>query len=120
MNKYLIAASLLLFIIQGCKKDKSSEVDVSNFPSEVGKILNTKCSISGCHNEKSKGAAGGLAMETWEQLFQGGTGGSVVIPYRPDQSWFMYYINTDTNRGVALTPTMPFNAPALTDAEYYT
>ncbi|HUM47962.1 MAG TPA: YncE family protein, partial [Chitinophagales bacterium] len=120
MNKYIVPCSLLLFILQGCLKDSSSEADLSNYPTDVANIITTKCATSGCHNEKSKVAAGGLSMETWEELFEGGKGGSVVIPYRPDQSWLMYYINTDTNKGVVLTPTMPFNSTPLSDAEYNT
>lgn len=118
--KYLIGAILLLAMIQSCRKDKSAEANKSNYPEQVGKIINNKCAISGCHNQISKSAAGGLSMETWEQLFEGGNTGSVVIPYRPDQSWLMYFVNTDTSRGIVLSPTMPVNAAPLSDEEYYT
>lgn len=120
MKKIIIAACCLFFVLQGCQKDKSSEADVSNYPAEVGKIITGKCATSGCHVEQSKLAAGALAMETWDQLFKGGSGGAVVIPYRPDQSWLMFYINTDSSRGLVLSPTMPFNQPILSDQEYNT
>ena len=120
MSKYIVYASLMLIVVLSCKKDKSDEADLSNYPADISKIISTHCAVSGCHNQQSKLAAGGLSMETWEQLFEGGNGGSTVIPYRPDQSWLMYYINTDTNRGVALTPTMPFNKPPLSDEDYNT
>src|SRR5580765_3120554 len=104
MKKYLVFFPLLS-LLSGCMKDKSAtSTPPSNYPAEVAQIINTKCSISGCHNTTSKDAAGGLAMDTWEDLFKGGNSGSVVIPYRPDQSWLMYFINTDTSRGIVLTP----------------
>lgn len=124
MRKYVVFLSLsLLVFLTGCLKDKTVNVntpDTSNYPADVAAIINTKCSISGCHNTQSKDAAGGLSMTTWEDLFKGGNGGSVVIPYRPDQSWLMFYVNTDTSRGIALTPTMPYLGTPLSDAEYYT
>jgi DNA-binding beta-propeller fold protein YncE len=123
MQKYVVLGLMLLLpFINGCmKNDKAAPATPpSGFPAEVGKIINTNCSVSGCHNSTSKDAAGGLAMDTWDNLFKGGNGGSVVIPYRPDQSWLMFYINTDTNKGVVLTPTMPYNSAPLSDAEYNT
>lgn len=120
MQKLYVTALLLLFALTGCKKDKTDKPDQSNYPPEVSEILVTNCAVSGCHNQQSKLAAGGLSMETWEQLFEGGNGGATVIPYRPDQSWLMFYINTDTSRGVALTPTMPFNETPLSDEDYNT
>ncbi len=63
--RYLMAAVLLLGMIQSCRKDKSAEANKSNYPEQVGNIINTKNAISGCHNQKSKSAAGGLSMETW-------------------------------------------------------
>ncbi|MBX7110080.1 MAG: YncE family protein [Chitinophagales bacterium] len=120
MAKYLIAACMVLLVLQSCRKDKSAQANLSNYPEQVGKIINTQCAISGCHNQNSKAAAGGLSLETWNQLFEGGSSGSVVIPYRPDQSWLMYFVNTDTSRGIALTPTMPVNAAPLSDDDYYT
>jgi YVTN family beta-propeller protein len=105
--------------VSGCMKD-STQTSNPTYSPEVEEIISTKCSTSGCHNSISKDAAGGLSLSTWDELFMGGNGGSVVIPYRPDQSWLMYYINTDTSRGVVLTPTMPFNQAPLSDAEYNT
>lgn len=125
MNKLYFIASVIFFIaisFTNCTMDKSSQVpDVSTgFPPDVAKIINTQCGIAGCHTEQSKPASGGLAMQTWDQLFQGGNGGAVCIPYRPDQSWLMYFTNTDTSKGVVLTPTMPYLRPPLSDEQWQT
>jgi YVTN family beta-propeller protein len=59
-------------------------------------------------------------METWNNLFEGGSGGASVIPYRPDQSWVTYFTNTDSTKGVILTPTMPYLRPPLSFTEWQT
>ncbi len=92
----------------------------NGYPPEIARIVVTHCSTTGCHTSNARTAAGGLSMETWNQLFEGGNGGAVVIPYRPDQSWIMFYTNTDTARGVVLLPTMPFNRPPLTTEQWET
>src|SRR5215831_12172798 len=90
-----LCSGVIIFFM-GCAKDHTSPDYVasnSNYPPEISSILTTNCATSGCHNVQSKIAAGGLAMDTWAHLFQGGSGGSVVIPYRPDQSWVLFFTN---------------------------
>ena len=99
-----------------CRNDKGVP-DYKEYPSDIGKIMVTKCANKGCHNDQSKGAAGGLSLESWDKLFAGGSGSSCVIPYRPDYSTLYYYINTFDDLGVTLKPTMPYNKPALTRDE---
>ncbi len=91
--------------------------DYNQFPDDIGKIIFTKCATPGCHTDKSKGAAGGLSMESWDKLFEGGTGSACVIPYRSDYSTFFSYINTFSDLGVTLSPTMPYNETKLTREE---
>ncbi len=102
------------------------EVDsFGNFPPEVGRIIIKKCA-EGCHDPANYTANAGLLMDTWDHLFDGGNNGAVVVPYSPDYSSLMYFINTDPNRGIALQPTMPYNLnppydrPPLSDEEYNT
>ncbi|MCS6991766.1 MAG: YncE family protein [Chitinophagales bacterium] len=109
----------MFFLLASCTFDHTPLPD-NGYPPDVGRIITTQCSTPGCHTRKSKAAAGGLAMETWADLFAGGNGGAVVIPYRPDQSWLMFYTNTDTARGIVLQPTMPFNRPPLSLHEWQT
>ncbi|CAN5416028.1 hypothetical protein BH10BAC1_BH10BAC1_03310 [soil metagenome] len=103
-------------IFSTCRNDKGIP-DYNEFPDDVGKLIFTKCATAGCHNDNSKGAAGGLSMESWDKLFEGGNGSACVIPYRSDYSTFFSYINTYADLGVTLAPTMPYNKPALTRAE---
>lgn len=106
---------LLVFLClaySGCKNDKGAP-SYKDYPDDVGKIIVNNCATAGCHNERSKGAAGGLSMETWEKLFEGGNGSACVIPFRYDYSTFFSYINTYHDLGVMLVPTMPYNKPAL-------
>ncbi len=104
------------FIFYGCIHDKGTP-DYQAYPEEIGKIVVNKCATSGCHNDKSKGAAGGLSMESWDKLFEGGSGSACIIPYRHDYSTFFSYINTYPDLGVTLLPTMPYNNPALSKEE---
>ncbi len=99
-----------------CTNDKGIP-DYNQFPDDVGKIIFTKCATPGCHTDASKGASGGLSMESWDKLFQGGTGSACVIPYRHDYSTFFSYVNTYADLGVTLTPTMPYGETKLTREE---
>jgi DNA-binding beta-propeller fold protein YncE len=87
--------------------------DYKQYPAAVGKIMFTQCAVSGCHNAASKDAAGGLNLESWDKLFEGGRNSACVIPFRSDYSTFHYYINTFSDIGVTLKPTMPYNRAAL-------
>lgn len=107
---------MLLAFFSTCKSDKGTP-DYNEFPDEVGKIIFTKCATPGCHTDASKDGAAGLSMESWDKLFEGGTGSACVIPYRSDYSTFFSYINTYPDLGVMLSPTMPYNKPALSREE---
>ena len=116
MVRILILFSVLTFIFSSCKKDVSTS-QLQGYPDAVGEILVKKCATAGCHNATSKVAAAGLNLESWKTLFEGSNGGSVVIPFRADQSWLCYFVNTYTDLGISLTPTMPLNNVKLTRDE---
>lgn len=110
---------LFVFIGMGfssCTKDKGVP-DYEGYSYEVGNIIVNKCATSGCHTDKSKGGAGNLSMETWDKLFEGGSGSACIIPFRADFSTFQYYINTYPDLGVTLNPTMPYGKPPLSRSE---
>ncbi|HYD23034.1 MAG TPA: c-type cytochrome domain-containing protein [Flavipsychrobacter sp.] len=90
----------------------------AGYPLDIAEIIVDKCATSGCHNEASYVAAGGLDLSSWDKMFEGSRSGAAVIPYSPDFSTLCYFTNTDTSIGVALLPTMPLNAPPLSAAEY--
>jgi YVTN family beta-propeller protein len=77
----------------------------------------TKCATTGCHNDASKDAAGGLSMVSWDKLFEGGSGSACVIPYRHDFSTLCFFVNTYSDLGVSVVPTMPNGKPPLSHDE---
>lgn len=127
MRKLIFTAAALglLAAVAGtaCKPKKPSpqpSPDYGKFPDAVGKILVSKCATSGCHNAASYQNAAGLQLDTWEHLFLGSGNGAVVVPYNADYSPLLYFVNTNAARGTVATPTMPYNNPPLSDAEYNT
>jgi DNA-binding beta-propeller fold protein YncE len=109
-------ALLTALSLSTCTSEKGTP-DYNKYPDDVGRIMFTKCAVAGCHTSASKGAAGGLNLESWDELFKGGTGSAAVIPFRHDFSTLQYYINTFPELGVTLSPTMPYNKPPLSKEE---
>lgn len=116
----------LLVIIAGtaCKHPKPTPVipDIdpasTQYPLEIAKILVSKCAVSGCHNEKSYSAAGSLRLDDWQYLFDGSSNGAVAIPYSPENSSLLYFLNPGGYDELSVVPTMPFNADPLSKEEY--
>ncbi len=109
----------MLFVFTNCKKDIGQiDYTATGFPQSVGKIIKLKCATSGCHNDLSKDAAGGLSLETWDKMFLGTRTGAVVIPYRPDFSTLLYYTNSYDEFGkIHLIPKMPSGSESLSNSE---
>lgn len=105
-----------------CTKDKGLlDLTTSGYPQDVAQILVKKCATSGCHDEVSKGAAGGLSLVSWDKMFEGSRGGAVVIPYRADYSTLVYYTNSYNEFGtIQLVPKMPVGGVALSNNEMKT
>jgi len=83
----------------------------------------TQCAISGCHDAASYTNCDNLLLDSWEHLFQGGADGASVIPYSPEFSPFLTFINTDSALGAVNYPSMPISTPGrsfpfLTKAQY--
>lgn len=114
----LVSALCLSLLLSTCTKDKG--MTTNGYPLEISKILVNKCATAGCHTAASKESAAGLALETWEQLFEGSRNGAVCIPYRHDYSTIFLFSNTDPAKGAVNTPTMPYNKPALSAGEMKT
>lgn len=93
-------------VLSACKKDKGA-VDYNGYPQEIGKIIINKCATTGCHNTVSKDVCVGLDLSSWNTLFEGGRNNSAVIPFRPDQSFLFFSLNTFDDLGPQLEPTMP-------------
>lgn len=90
----------------------------NNFPTDIESIFINRCATSGCHNAASYTAAGGLLLDSWEHLFNGGNNGAVVVPYNADNSSLLYFVNTYPELGTTAEPTMPYNDNVLSRDEY--
>lgn len=107
---------LFILLLYACKKDVG-KASFGDYPHEIGKIITTRCAVSGCHNSISYQAAGGFNLETWNSMFAGANSGSPVIPYSSEFSSLFYYINTFPDLGLKNTPTMPLNETPLSRDE---
>jgi len=121
----LLPCALGLTIAFGSCKHKPQEIpntspDDSGYPKAVADIIVTRCATAGCHNAASYTGAGGLRLDKWEHMFEGGNNGSAVVAYSPNFSPLLYFINTDTSLGPVAQPTMPVNGIPLTRQEYLT
>lgn len=121
----VLSLVFIIVIINGCKHDLPPATPVeSGYPDNIAKIFVDRCATAGCHNATSYSASGGLRMDTWDRLFDGGAQGAAIIPYDVENSPLLYYINTDSTLGNIATPRMPYSpsptdpVPALTRDEY--
>lgn len=104
--------------LTSCKKDKDIASIYNGFPVEVGEIMIRDCANKGCHDPASFKAEGRFSAASWQDLFQGGTAGSVLIPYRADQSYMLYFTNTDKSLGLVQEPMMPLNGDPISREDY--
>lgn len=126
MNKYIafactaIGFACLVFLLGNCthKPVQVTPESTSKYPKDIDAILATRCATAGCHNQASYQNAGGLLLDSWEHLFNGGNNGAVVVPYSSKNSSLLFFTNTDPSVGPTALPTMPLNESPLTKAEY--
>jgi DNA-binding beta-propeller fold protein YncE len=107
---------MLGMILSACVKDKG-ELYYQGYPKSVGEIIVNRCATAGCHNSISKDACVGLDLSSWGKLFEGGRNNSSVIPYRPDQSFLLFSVNTFSDIAPELKPTMPVGREHLSRKE---
>lgn len=112
-HRHLVFFTALLLSVAGCRKIEDLPQGFGGFPEDIGEILVTNCSESGCHDDNSFEKEGRLSLTGWEQMFQGSRAGAAVIPHRIDQSYLLFFINSDTSLGITQTPTMPLNRTSL-------
>jgi len=110
-----IAASIFV----ACKHKPTVAPD-GGYPPEIANIIVNRCAISGCHNQSSFSACDSLLLDTWDHMFQGDNSGAVIVPFRPEYSPLLYFVNTDSTLGPVFQPTMPYQAraPILSHSEY--
>jgi len=123
MYRFSVTAFLFsLVLFAACKHDvqpPAAPVD-GNYPPEIAKIILTRCATAGCHNAASYQGAGGLRLDTWENMFNGGSNGAAVVAYNAENSSLLYFINTDASLGPVAQPTMPYNGGTLSKTDYMT
>jgi hypothetical protein len=103
---------LFLLLLAACSSDPApAPVDdggddgpTVSFALDIQPILTQDCII--CH-----GGAGGLSVDTYAGLMNGGTSGPVVVVGDPDQSLLIWRLDG------TVTPIMPRDAPPLTTSE---
>ncbi len=97
------------------------EIVADNYPEQIRSIFVARCATSGCHNKAShQVSGGGLLLDSWEHLFDGGNHGAAIIPYSPENSPLLYFINSHADLG-AIPPDdmkMPLNGEPLSREEY--
>ncbi|MFN8144232.1 MAG: hypothetical protein U0073_07410 [Bacteroidia bacterium] len=121
MKLSFFVSIIAILILNACSYDKQvNPLAESGYPKEVGEILINKCATAGCHNSLSRANAGGLEFTNWDLMFEGGRNGTSVIPYSTDNSYLLYFINTDSTRGPSLLPRMPQGQLPLSETEYQT
>lgn len=115
----LLCVCTMAGIFAACKHKPTVAPD-GGYPPEVANLIITRCAISGCHNQSSYTACDNLLLDTWDHMFQGDNSGAVVVPYRPEYSTLLYFVNTDSSLGPVFQPLMPYQAkaPILSHAEY--
>lgn len=118
-HRYLWVVLIACVLVSGCRRESVEELE-GGYPEEIALILRETCATPGCHTGQSAAEAGGLNLETYNDLFKGCRGGSPIVPYSPELSFLLYSINTDTNLGSVLLPTMPLNQASLGIEEYNT
>lgn len=112
MKKISFPVLFSLLILSSCERDPIL-TESSGYPREIGKIILTECAVEGCHNSASSDAAGGLNLETWNDMFSGSRNGSVIIPYQHWLSQMFLFTNTYPELGISVEPAMPFNEDPL-------
>lgn len=123
VNKYIGSLLFGFAAFAACKHEKPvapAPAGTGNYPAEIANIMVTRCATAGCHNAASYENAGGLLLDTWEHLFDGGNNGAVIIPYSIDYSSLLYFVNIDSSLGPKAVPTMPLHREPLSKAEYLT
>lgn len=112
--KFILFISILFSA--SCTKDLGN-VYYGDYPHDIGKLIVTKCAVSGCHNTASYMAAGNYNLSNWGDMFSGASSGSPVIPYNSHFSSLCYAINTYSDLGIQTKPSMPLNRAVLSHEE---
>lgn len=124
LNKISLLFISTAITFSSCKHDPpvmpAKEIDpaATQYPLEVANIIVKKCATAGCHNEASYTGAGGLRLDDWQYMFEGGNNGAVAVAYSPENSSLLYFLNPGPYDNISVKPTMPYNQEPLSEPEY--
>jgi len=87
-----IAVALLVGIaLPGCKEDAPSvppidygSISTIKYSQHVEPLFTSRCATGGCHDSGTKAA--GLALVSWDDVFNGSRFGEVVVPFQSTRS----------------------------------
>ncbi|HZY10904.1 MAG TPA: beta-propeller fold lactonase family protein [Bacteroidota bacterium] len=88
-----------------------STITQINFSSHILPIFEGNCLTASCHNTNN--AAGGLILNSWENIFRGSRSGAVIVSGNPSMSHLIQVINTDTSISPVSFPQMPLGRNPL-------
>lgn len=126
-NKYytLVTGIAFALLTGSCKHEApviKPDIDPAStqYPLEIANIIVTKCATAGCHNATSYTGAGGLRLDDWGYMFDGGGNGAVAVAYSPENSSLLYFLNPGPGvyDEISVAPTMPYNEHPLSKEEY--
>jgi mono/diheme cytochrome c family protein len=89
------------------KPSRRTAAEKVTYEDHLKPILREHCFV--CHNQNEK--KGGLAVDTYASLMEGGSSGEVVYESDPDSSRLWTLVNHDE------TPYMPPNQDRIADAK---
>lgn len=101
---------LLVSLVPASAALVADEKPKVNYKDQVAGIFQSKCNA--CHNNDKK--KGGLALDSYSGVMQGGGSGAVIEPGDPDNSRLYLLVAHQEE------PNMPPNAPAIPDADLAT
>ncbi|MFZ0745472.1 MAG: c-type cytochrome domain-containing protein [Terracidiphilus sp.] len=103
----VITAAVALAGAGGSEKSHTAATPSPSFASDVAPILQKNC--TGCHS--SNAHKGGLVLESYESLMQGGKNGAVIVAHNANASRMVEMIEGQ------LDPQMPYNGNPLAPAD---
>lgn len=117
----------ITLVLLSCQHKPNVQVapdEPDHFPPAISKIIQSNCNVSGCHNKASyEVSGGGLLLDSWDHLFDGGNHGAVVVPFSPENSSLLYFINHYPDLGPVpadVSMRMPLNGTPLSREDILT
>lgn len=119
ITKSIFAVCCISFLMTACKHEYTLQIAEGNFPDDINKIFLGKCATAGCHDLSGYKQSGGLLLDSWDHLLNGGNNGAAIVSYSPENSPLLYHINNSHSSDMTRLPIMPKRG-SLSHEEYHT